>query len=267
MRAVGPGQRGGYGQAGRTGRRANVVEHERGAVVQLQAEPIPPQRITAQRTGAILMVHPTVAGDLDRTGGCRDCAGSLQPGQAVVVGGVACLGPLLVQPLLTLEHGRARLAQRQVNRHGAIGVLCAGHNLHNAWCSCAHRPILKPHAIGGFALRTCQAGRAAAEALKAVVDARRAIRHGEVRHVDLVARQCRGARNGLGGERTAKNGELEAIICARGALQVARVVPPFGAIGRVGAVVEREREGHRRQRTRITRVMRHAQRLHHIGSQ
>ncbi len=183
------------------------------------------------------MIHPTQARDLHRLTCTGDDAAALQAGEAVVIGGISHFGPFLIQPSIALEHGGTRLAQRQVkpDRTGcAIGV---GLQPHHLWRHFLRRPVLQPDAEAALALGAGQPPGAAAVALKAVVFPALPIGQGEMSHVDLVGRQGRYARRQLRGQRRAKEGQLIPVFVAGIILQIARVVPPFGAILRVRSVV------------------------------
>ena len=217
---------------------AHDVDHQVGPVVELDGEPVPARLRLLEEAGPELVIHPAQPLDVESLASDHEPAGGSQPGERVVVGRVAELGPLLTETVHAVQHRRRGRLQAQVD--GDTAVVTCRHELVNPLVALVdgRRPSVVPD-VEGLGARPRPADAPPIQTLGDVVRAALDVGYREVRHVQVAHRPARRVDR-LPVDAEAKERELVAEPAAGRRAQVAGVVPPFDAVVRMRRMVARK---------------------------
>ena len=114
---------GSHCSAGVGGKRAvfpsQLVEHDLKLIVELQAEPVPPDLLCGELTGTKLVVHPGLSSNLESLIVETNAPLYLQARQRVLVRGLTGLIDFLTDPHLSVNNwGLQRMSSRSIDASG-----------------------------------------------------------------------------------------------------------------------------------------------------
>ena len=212
---------------------AHAERHQRTAVVEVDADPVPPGGVLRHHLARPLVVEPRPPLDVARATADDDAAAYRELRPAVIPARLAHLRPLARIALLSLQKDRLRRLEREVEREFARGDL-----RDIALALERERPVADPRA-GRRLVRPGKVEHRARRALVVAEPALRGLGQRRVREHQLTRREV--ARVVLGDARPiAKERDLNAERLAVARAHPAGHVPPLVAVRGVAAVIARE---------------------------
>ena len=232
---------------------AQAVQHQLGAVVELQAEPVPARLLGRQLVGEELVVHPREPLDLEPLPLDLEGARGDQARERDVVRRAAGPRGLLAHAVDAVDDGGFRRAQREARGEG---------RRHRLQLLMVAVPVHLPVAVPDAPRLEAGAGKSRARAVHALVVEEAAplqVAEREVGEVDVAdlprRRRGRQAFRAAVGDRLPEERQLEAEGPAVAGPQVPRVVPPLGAELGVAEVVAGEFEAVAGQRQPVAPLL------------
>ena len=217
-------------------RTPELEDHQIGPVIELDREPVPPDLAGLEEGRAELVVHPTVAGDVDPLAVQLHPAARRHAGQRVVVRGVARRRPLPAEAVRPVARRTGSRFQVEVDAERFVA------RVQTVPSAVERRPPIAVPDVQRPAAGAGPAEAAAIEPFGEQMPPAGQVRQRQVRHVQVAD----GPPRRVLGRRVHADAKERHLIAERpsaGRFEIAGVVPPFDAVRRVAAVVLRKPPG------------------------